>query len=427
MNEKQLHFNARVANYEQLNEQFMKVKINICHKGKNANRTEFTEEAMRDLERTVLGVPVVGEFDTDNREFKGHGGKLVAEDDRVEWIRTTQPYGFVPMDQVPFYETILEPDGLTKNDYLTVYAILWTEIYPELYEAFEKKVHQSMEIRVGASEWNESNGYCTINQASMSALCLLQSVKPCFKSSVATNQFSEDGFDQQYQRLVEQYRLYALGEGGDEMEEQKETINEETVSSEETHAPESNEETPASTEVPAENHSEVEGEDANEEEEKDEVDAPVDEELATDETSETEDIKEEDFEALYHALKETHDRMMSELEATQTAFDALKVENEALMAFKQDILAKEREASEKALFARFKELEGFEGYADLQAKASEYELADLEIQLFALVGRKLFNQSTEPVPQAPTIALETTLQKANIPTVFGLLDEFIQR
>lgn len=425
MSEKHLQFNARVANYEQLNEQFMKVKINICHKGKNANRTEFTEEAMKDLERTVLGVPVVGEFDADNREFKGHGGKLVVEDDRVEWIRTTQPYGFVPMDQVPFYETILEPDGLTKNDYLTVYAILWTEIYPELYEAFEKKVHQSMEIRVGASEWDESNGYCTINQASMSALCLLQSVRPCFKSSVVTNQFSEDGFEQQYQRLVEQYRLYALGEGGDEMEEQKETINEEVNT-----LPEGEESTSeivedaVAEEEPAEQHSEELAD------EKEEVEAPVNEDVATDEEPEAEPEKEEpaeDFEALYHALKETHDQVVSDLEAMRTKFEALTAENEGLMAFKQDILAKERQASEEALFARFEDLEGFDGFEDLKAKASQLELADLENRLFALAGRKLFNQKAEPTPQAPTITLETTLSKASIPTAFGLLDEFIQR
>lgn len=425
MNEKQLHFNARVANYEQLNEQFMKVKINICHKGKNANRTEFTEEAMRDLERTVLGVPVVGEFDADNREFKGHGGKLVVEDDRVDWIRTTQPYGFVPMDQVPFYESILEPDGLTRNDYLTVYAILWTEIYPELYEAFEKKVHQSMEIRVGASEWNESNGYCTINQASMSALCLLQSVKPCFKSSVVTNQFSEDGFDQQYQRLVEQYRLYALGEGGDEMEEQKETINEDVNALQEGEEPASEVvEDVVTEEEPAEQHNEELAD------EKEEVEAPVNEDVATDEEPETEPEKEEpaeDFEALYHALAEAHQQVVADLEALQSKFQAVTAENESLMAFKADILAKERQASEEALFAQFKDLEGFEGYADLKEKASQFDLVDLENRLFALAGRKLFNQKAESAPQAPTITLETSLQKSNIPTAFGLLDEFIKR
>ena len=60
MKDKMLQFNARIGAYERLNDQFMKVKINICHKGKNANRTDFKETAMKDLEETVLGVPVVG-------------------------------------------------------------------------------------------------------------------------------------------------------------------------------------------------------------------------------------------------------------------------------------------------------------------------------------------------------------------------------
>ena len=455
MVEKQLQFNARVAGFEQLNEQFMKVKINICHRGKNANRTDFTKTAMKDLERTVLGVPVVGEFDIDKREFKGHGGKLVVEEDRVEWVRTTQPYGFVPMDQIPFYETILEPDGLTKNDYLTVYAILWTELYPELYEAFEKKVQQSMEIRVGASEWDENGEYCLIQRATMSALCLLQAVKPCFKSSVVTNQFSENDFEQQYRRLVEQYQQYALGNGGEEMEDQKVLTPEvEEVMPEETTSDVVVEETPTTEEVATESEEttetveeaptseEVEAEQAYAETEAETVEEPVietpqnedstvveeaEEAPATEEVDvpKADEVEVVDYEALYTELTTTHQATIQALEEMTTQFNALTAECDELKAFKSDVLAQRRQEEETALFARFEDLAGFEGFEALKQNASNFSLTDLEIQLFALAGRKMY--SSKSSNSTASVALDTRTRKPNIPTVFGLLDEFITK
>lgn len=440
MKDKMLQFNARIGAYERLNDQFMKVKINICHKGKNANRTDFKETAMKDLEETVLGVPVVGEFDVDKRQFKGHGGKLVVEDDRVEWVRTTQPYGFVPLDQRPFYETILEPDGITKNDYLSVYAILWTELYPELYEAFENKMNQSMEIRVGASEWDEKGEYCQIHHATMSALCLLQAVKPCFKSSVVTNQFSEMGFDDQYRRLVEQYQQYALGEGGDDMEDNKdlapetveEPVVEETVVEEpvvdETVEEVKEDQTPEET--PTDEQEETEATYSDEgavepTEEQPVEDTPV-EDTPTEDTPE-EEVEPVNYEQLYHDLTTTHAQTVQALEDMTAQFNALTETFNELKAFKDEVLAERRQEAEKALFARFEDLTDFEGFEELKKQSANFELEDLEKELFALAGRKMFSAKPKVTPQTTNVALETQTFKSKVPTVFGMLDEFITK
>lgn len=430
MNEKILQFNAHVGAYERLNEQFMKVKINICHKGKNANRTDFKDTAMKDLEETVLGVPVVGEFDADKKQFKGHGGKLVVEDDRVEWVRTTQPYGFVPLDQTPFYETILEPDGLTQNEYLTVYAILWTELYPELYEAFENKMNQSMEIRVGASEWDETGEYCEIHHATMSALCLLQAVKPCFKSSVVTNQFSEMGFDDQYQRLVEQYQLYALGEGGDDVEDNKELVSEtveEPVVDEV--AVDETVETPVEEEVKeqedqAPEEEPVEGQEGSDETYSDQAETDPIEETPAEEPSTEEAPEEEanavDYEQQYHDLMATYQETLTALEDMTAQFNELK-------AFKDEVMAERRQKAEKELFARFEELNDFDGFDALKENAANFTLEDLEKELYALAGRKAFSLKAKPTPQTTTVVLEAQKLTHKVPTVFGLLDEFITK
>lgn len=426
MNEKMLQFNAHVGAYERLNEQFMKVKINICHKGKNANRTDFKDSAMKDLEQTVLGVPVVGEFDVDKKQFKGHGGKLVVEEDRVEWVRTTQPYGFVPLDQTPFYETILEPDGLTKNEYLTVYAILWTELYPELYEAFENKMNQSMEIRVGASEWDEDGEYCEIHHATMSALCLLQAVKPCFKSSVVTNQFSELGFDDQYRRLVEQYQQYALG-GGDNVEDNKElapeTVEEPVVDETVTEEAPSVEEPVVEESEPVADDSVNEGDYAEHSpEEESEVEAPVED--SNEEPSDEPVVEDEsdavDYEQQYRDLMEEHQQTVASLEALTAQFNELK-------AFKEEVMAERRKEAEEALFARFEELADFEGFEDLKKQSAKFELEDLEKELFALAGRKAFSLKEKSAPQTTNVVLENQNLTHKVPTVFGLLDEFITK
>jgi hypothetical protein len=60
-----------------------------------------------------------------------------------------------------------------------------------------------------------------------------------------------------------------------------------------------------------------------------------------------------------------------------------------LEAFKNDVLRKQRQEAEEALFAQYKQLEGVEEYEALKEKAHEFSLEDLEKELALLYVKKV--------------------------------------
>lgn len=60
-----------------------------------------------------------------------------------------------------------------------------------------------------------------------------------------------------------------------------------------------------------------------------------------------------------------------------------------LEAFKNDVLKKQRQEAEEALFAQYKQLEGVEEYEALKEKAHEFSLEDLEKELALLYVKKV--------------------------------------
>ena len=58
-------------------------------------------------------------------------------------------------------------------------------------------------------------------------------------------------------------------------------------------------------------------------------------------------------------------------------------------------------------------LEGYEGYAELREKARDFSLEELELKLFALLGKKNFSMSSKPKKQgAAKLAVGATPTEA---------------
>ena len=207
-----------MTNFERVNPEFMRVKVNVCYEGENRNWSKIDEPVLMDLAQTIYGVPVIGEIDEENKTFKGHGGKLEISDDGFKVIQTTIPYGFVDPTTPFFFEDILEKDGMTVNKYLSCYAYLWRGRYPILDEVFEKHVGQSMEIAIEDGEWLD-NGMFDIKKARFQALCLL-GVEPCFESAKATIGYSANEANDLYTEMINKFKQYTVEElGGETMPE----------------------------------------------------------------------------------------------------------------------------------------------------------------------------------------------------------------
>lgn len=425
MDKKVFRFETVTSNFEQVNEEFMCVKVHVCYAGKNRNYSIIEKHVLDSMAQTVYGVPVVGELDEEAMRFKGHGGKIEISDEGWKEIKTTIPYGFVDPTTPFTYESVLEPDGMTTNEYLTVKCYLWKGRYPELVEVFENGVvKQSMEIAVEGGNWDENWEYFNITKARFTALCLL-GVEPCFESSKATIGYSLNDKESLYQEMLDRFKQFELEKAGGEImpeetvqnvqEVQEEVQVEEPVQETETidavveetieTAPQPVEDTVVEEEVVEEV---VESTPATPEPEIEE--APVD----------TEDLQVVEYQTRVAELEEALQEAKRELEA-------LKQENERLADFEASVKAEQRKAEQEALFARFESLEGYEGYSELVEKAHQYSLEDLEVKLFALLGRKNFSMTQKPKKSGSAkLSVGATVRNDNEVYYGGRFDKYFK-
>lgn len=411
-----------MTNFERVNPEFMRVKVNVCYEGENRNYSKISEEVLMDLAQTIYGVPVIGEIDEENKSFKGHGGKLEISDDGFKVIQTTIPYGFVDPTTPFFFEDILEKDGMTVNKYLSCYAYLWRGRYPILDEVFEKHVGQSMEIAIEDGEWLD-NGVFDIKKARFQALCLL-GVEPCFESAKAVVGYSLEETNNLYEEMINKFKQYTVEElGGEDMPEVLEN-NEVSVQEEPTVTPETEVTEVAEVVETVEETTEFKSEEVATEQEE----APAQEEHeVTEEVVAEHEVAEEEAVEVAEVVEETevsevveavepevdYQARIEELEmalanATRE-LEQMREENERLAAFETEVLTERRQEAEEALFAQFTALEGYEGYTELREKAREFSLEDLELKLFALLGKKNFSVSNKPKSKgAAKLAVEAT-------------------
>lgn len=409
-----LKFNTNMTNFERVNPEFMRVKVNVCYEGENRNYSKISEEVLMDLAQTIYGVPVIGEIDEENKSFKGHGGKLEISDDGFKIIQTTIPYGFVDPTTPFFFEDILEKDGMTVNKYLSCYAYLWRGRYPILDEVFEKHVGQSMEIAVEDGEWLD-NGVFDIKKARFQALCLL-GVEPCFESAKAVIGYSLEETNNLYEEMISKFKQYTVEElGGEDMPEVLEN-NEVSVQEEPTVTPETEVTEVAEVVETVEETTEFKSEEVATEQEEAPAPAQEEHEVAEEEAVEVAEVVEEtEVSEVVEAVEPEVDyqERIEELEmalanATRE-LEQMREENERLAAFETEVLTERRQEAEEALFAQFTALEGYEGYTELREKAREFSLEDLELKLFALLGKKNFSVSNKPKSKgAAKLAVEAT-------------------
>ena len=97
------------------------LKVKVCSSRENAHDLYIEDEALRNSASSILGKPIVAKYDRWTRDVKGH------EEDEI-------PIGYVIDNQEP--EIIEEESGALS---LIVYAILWKEYVPEVFELFVEK------------------------------------------------------------------------------------------------------------------------------------------------------------------------------------------------------------------------------------------------------------------------------------------------
>jgi cell fate (sporulation/competence/biofilm development) regulator YlbF (YheA/YmcA/DUF963 family) len=214
MKKKLLDFTGtKISDVKQINPLFSTCKVRVLYTGKNRNMSIISKDAVEKALPSIIGVPIVGEFSMENKDYKGHGGAI--DLDSYDFIHTTKPYGFVPESATFSWEEVKTRDGSIR-EYLTVdNCYLWTGRYPEAFSIVEQGKGQSMEIEVNDGEWNENQEAYDIKNFTFSALCILgDDVEPAFEDANITSSFSlnSDAFKLEYAKMMNDVKSILLQE-----------------------------------------------------------------------------------------------------------------------------------------------------------------------------------------------------------------------
>lgn len=188
-----VNFTSKHSNFERLDNRFTRCRVYVMASGKNANKSNITYEAMERCIEQLPNTPIVAHLFQENGKYRigGHDSKLVIDDiNGFQIIDETVPFGVIPENCDPKIEEVLEPDGLTKNYYLSCDCIIWSGRYQIMDAKYSDDIYfnQSCELIINDCEY-EADGYLTIKDCTLDALCLLSksddrsvNVQPCFAS-----------------------------------------------------------------------------------------------------------------------------------------------------------------------------------------------------------------------------------------------------
>ena len=346
---------------QKISDLISKYNVRVLYLGENRNGSYFTKEVVDNMINTLGGVPVIGHYDAEKKDFLGHGDLrvIVTEEGEVETKNVGPvPYGFIPLNPRTWWEKHVDKDSV-EREYLCTEAYLWTGRYDELSILKENKNNQSMELNPETSigQWTdmETGCYYVFTQAEFIGLCILgQDVEPCFEGAGFTSNFALDtSFAEKLSAMKEELQ-FALNDykETEEKDDEKEEVFETDDENEDLEDIEPTEEELRQIEK---EEQELDLEDLN-------IDSSID------------DPNEE----YYAQIKK--DFLNSQLELAQIKKDYAKLEAENANLKKQLKQYEEKELNDK----KFKLLEEYSSYIpqdkleEIKANISNYDLKELD-------------------------------------------------
>ena len=300
-------------------------KVRVFYKHLNRNGSYITDEFAEKLALSAYSKPIIGVYDIELEDFKGHEGHTEAKS-----------YGYVVPGSLT-WEKNLDEDGIVRN-YATYDVVIWAKYWKEAEQIFSKK--QSMEIdpdtiqgkwMTVCFEGEEEYAY-VYSEGTMAGLCILgEAHPPCFQGAAF---FSTD--DDSYKEFSLAIQKYYKNGGMNAMENanQEVIVETESVVSEELAVPtkyeevppvaEEEKEAPAAEEQPAEEEQPVVEEQPAEE-------SAAEEEPATEEPSVPAEPT-EDYAAMYNDLQAQYEALTEELNNLRTQYETLETEKNELMS-----------------------------------------------------------------------------------------------
>lgn len=397
----------QLSEIQHYNDSFSLATVRVMNTGMSLHNTVFSMEAIQNALPSIVGVPIVGEFDYDEGDYLEHGktSKEIQQTRSLDW---TRPYGYVPHTASVEFVPIVNQDGEEEQQLVLKDVVLWTGRYPEL-EVLTENRFQSIEIKVNHSE--SINGVTYVRDFDFTGLCILgENYIPAMQG--ASIKLNSIGMDE----LEEMKMMFSAGkkdkegsklttkkskDGKEEViEAEKATVEEETIKNNEKAQEEGKQEAPKATEVEEVVVTDVP---AEQEAEKATDVVDTDKEQYADESKE-EPAKEEekagDSEEV-KALKEENAKLKEEVKTLKEGIKDLK-------AFKADAEEKDKQYSLGKVFKETgvtkEELEK-EGY-----KVEDATVEQVETYCYAVLGKRARQVKDEETVEKTHYSFKTQTQ-----------------
>lgn len=460
-------------------DKFIKMRLRVCHDGKNPNGSSFEVENMERAKDSIVNIPILANviFDENNTpQFGGHDVEI--EEDKVNEGEYKLIYKETPIGVVPETNNheIAEYNG--KN-YVFVDSFVWKEYsnYAQNIIERDKNIKLSMEITVDNYSYNSKEKcYNIIDYRYLGITFLNKDFGTGMVDALATTDTFEQNNKEklfvmmsELKTTLENYNSLEERRSQENMDEEKDTFEEvetevettEDVKIDETEEIENTEET-----IESESETEEFSEETESTEEKknyrkifeishDDIRsalyallAPVEEE---DEDwywiSNVYDAHFE-YEGYFSSTNYRQSysvdgdnvlfsgeriRLYKEM-LTQEEKDALdEMRNnysrfEELKEFEMKIKTEQRNDAEKEIFDKFdKQLTGVEEYETLKTNSKEYDLETLSDKCFSILGRKTANFTVAKPKENTVVKLPVEPTEVKTDAYGGLFVQYLDK
>lgn len=358
---------------------FSKSKIYVMYHGENRNGSNITKENVERNLATIKNIPIIGEFDKNSDNFKGHGGKLELSEDGIEFIHTTKPLGVVPESATTYWEIVKDKKGIEREYLVVDGAYMWNRYEKEVETLKEENFGQSMELEVFDGEWVQDDRIFDIKDFAFSALCILGidrdgsgHVEPAFGDAKIIT-YSKSELQDELSEMLKEFK-YSLSNDAELGSKEDNELNLEDLLKKYSITVEDLEEKSIK-------YSEMTIEELEQE-----IEKSFSEEDASDEEEEKGKEDEEDEEPNQFEL---------EVQSLRAENEALKAEIEGMQSEIAEFKKNDHEREANSILERFKTDYDLDESDVSEISIHDFSLEQLESKLFEIVGRKIKTQKED--------------------------------
>lgn len=365
MNETRIPVKYEIIQPPLADNRFTPVRILLMHTGLNLNNSVFTKECIEKAIPTLANIPILGFVAVDKKnkaDFRGHEEQLVVRDDELKIEYLGSAYGVIPESNNARFKMI------DNKEYLVVDGLIYNmfEDAKEILDRDEFK-NQSMELFEEGLTGEWIDGSFHFQEFTFRGACLLgDDVLPAMEGSKI---------------IKEQVFNYSFSYSEDITKAIR---------------------------------------DFNTESNKYERSNDMDFEKMYNETLELLNAKISEFEVLTSEFE----NIKSEKEAIMAEKEVLFSEKEELVSFKNEIMAEQRKQEEVELFAKFEGKVDEAIITEMKEMASELAIADLEMKLYAELGKASLVEKAEEVEEETEFEVKFT--KKSEETLKSLVESILK-